>query len=72
MNASQIPFCIGLSGAVKCQAIRCSCDPASNSFEVNSVPWSETIRSGLPRQATTASSSRATSPPRDRGVGDRG
>src|SRR6185437_11058943 len=28
-------------------------------LEVNSVPWSETIRSGLPRRAIIASSSRA-------------
>src|SRR5262245_54355648 len=32
-------------------------------FEVNSVPWSETITPGLPRRAITAVSSRATRRP---------
>jgi hypothetical protein len=54
------PICIG---AMKCQAIRCSCAHASITFEVNSVPWSETIRPGLPRQAMSASSSRGTRRP---------
>jgi hypothetical protein len=35
---SQIPFCIGLPGAMKCQATWCSLVQASIAFEVNSVP----------------------------------
>ena len=48
------------SGAMKCQAIRLLWAQASIALEVNSVPWSETIGSGLPRRAMIASSSRAT------------
>ena len=40
LNASQIPFCIGLPGVMKRQAIRRSCAHASMALEVNSVPWS--------------------------------
>lgn len=43
------------------------CNPArrgaSTAFEVNSVPWSETISPGLPRRAINVVSSRATRAP---------
>ena len=38
VGLSQTPFCIGLPGAMKCQAIRFSLVQASIAFEVNSVP----------------------------------
>jgi hypothetical protein len=34
---------------MKCQTILLSCAQASMTFEVNSVPSSETIMTGLPR-----------------------
>ena len=43
-----------------CQATPAASVQASIAFEVNSVPWSLTIDSGLPRLATSALSSRAT------------
>ena len=51
---------IGLPGAMKCQATPVASVQASMAFEVNSVPWSLTIRPGLPRITTSALSSRAT------------
>ncbi len=38
LNASQIPFCIGLPGAMKCQAMPAAWIHASMAFEVKSVP----------------------------------
>jgi hypothetical protein len=50
-----MPFCIGLPGAMKCQGTPVASLQASIAFEVNSVPWSLTIRPGLPRRAMSAS-----------------
>ncbi len=63
LKASQIPFCIGLPRAMKCQGTPVSSLQASIAFEVNSVPWSLTIKPGLPRRAISAISSRATRRP---------
>ena len=49
--------------AMKCQAKPASWVQASIAFEENSVPWSETIRLGLPRRRITSASSRATRRP---------
>jgi hypothetical protein len=57
LKASQIPFCIGFPGAMKRQGTPASSLQASIALEVNSVPWSETIRPGLPRRAISAVSS---------------
>jgi len=46
LKASQIPFCIGLTGAMMCQGTPISSLQASIAFEVNSVPWSRVIRPG--------------------------
>ena len=48
---------------MKCQSIAAFWVHASMAFDVNSVPWSETISLGLPRRAMTVASSRATRTP---------
>ena len=49
LKLSQKPFCIGLPGSILCHATPVSFAQARIAFEVNSVPWSETIIPGLPR-----------------------
>jgi hypothetical protein len=63
LKLSQNPFCMGLPGAMKCQAMLCSSAQASMAFDVNSVPLSETIIPGLPRCSISVVSSRATRRP---------
>ena len=62
-KAPQIPFCIGLTRAMKCQGTPVSSLQASIAFEVTSVPWSLTMRSGLPRREISAPGSCATRRP---------
>ena len=50
LKLSQKPFCIGLPGAMKCQAIWLPAPRRAWRCEVNSVPLSETIMPGLPRR----------------------
>ncbi len=64
LKLSMKPFCIGLPSAMKCQGTRISSLHLSMSFEVNSVPRSETIISGFAfRLAITSVNSRATRAP---------
>ena len=73
LKLSQKPFCMGFPGAMRCQAISCSCCHVNMAFDVNSVPLSDTINLGLPRRAINSVSSRATrhAPARNRGVRNR-
>ena len=52
MKLSTNAFWIGLPGAMKCQSMALSLHQASIALQVNSVPLSETIEPGLPRQVT--------------------
>lgn len=54
---------MGLPGAMKCQVMLCSSAQASMAFDVNSLPFSETIIPGLPRCSISVVSSRATRRP---------
>lgn len=61
--AQPAPYGVQPAEALICQVMPFSCAQASMAFEVNSVPWSETIMLGLPRWAINSVSSRATRRP---------
>ena len=66
------PPTLHLPSAMKYQAIRCALAQPSMAFEVNSVPWPETIIAGRPRRATSGRELARDPLALDRRVRDRG
>jgi len=54
LKASQLPFCIGLPGAIWCHLTCIFSAHSKIAFEVNSVPLSGTITPGFSRRSISA------------------